>query len=254
MKHFFYFRKSQRCFLQRWFWRSSSLQVLGRSQQRSGPGWVSWWPGGKNSSEFCHWFKLLVVFQSVSSSSSGSCRVVQKVPSSCSMPVPITPPAQTPHRSSGSRSLKSWWYCVCCPVSVSVVNGSDSWIFHCLLFPEKEAVCVLRLSLSGLRLRQPGQRRLGRSLLCLPGLWNVLRSVVLQELWPLQSVFLHPTLLYITLYILIQPSLLLCFSFSDTHAALYMQGVTTGRLQERGVYLENLYIYLEYILVYVRPK
>lgn len=39
-----------------------------------------------------------------------------------------------------------------------------------LLSPEEEAVCVLRLGLSGLRLGQPGEGRLGRALLCLHGL------------------------------------------------------------------------------------
>lgn len=54
--------------------------------------------------------------------------------------------------------------------------------------PEEEAVCLLRLGLSGLRLRQPGEGRLGRALLRLHGLWDVLRPVLFQKLWPLQWV------------------------------------------------------------------
>lgn len=63
------------------------------------------------------------------------------------------------------------------------------WSFiHPLLFPEEEAVCVLWLSLSGICFRQPGEGCLGGALLCLHGLWDVLRPVLLQKLWPLQWV------------------------------------------------------------------
>lgn len=60
-------------------------------------------------------------------------------------------------------------------------------VFLCF-FPEEEALCVLWLGLSGIRLRKPGERCLGGPLLCFQGLWNVLCPVVLQELWPLQWV------------------------------------------------------------------
>lgn len=45
----------------------------------------------------------------------------------------------------------------------------DRALLWCCSFAEEEAVCVLRLGLSGLRLGQPGQGRLGRPLLCLQG-------------------------------------------------------------------------------------
>lgn len=76
---------------------------------------------------------------------------------------------------------------------VSVWTGHDLSVIRLFdlsssSFPEEEAVCVLWLSLSGICFRQLGEGCLGGALLCLHGLWNVLRPVLLQKLWPLQWV------------------------------------------------------------------
>lgn len=222
------FRKSQCCVCQRWLWRRPSIQVLGRGEE--GPGYrrLPRRLGGKQAPLWsCSSGRQSLPLSDFTALCSSS--LLQSCPErsifvlhACAHNPTGTDPTHeqwqqiaevmmvlTRHTSTAERLFVPIG-----PVYLSECLFKHSLICSPLLPAEEEAVCLLRLGLSGLRLGQPGQGRLGRALLRLHGLWDVLRPVLLQELWPLQWVMwaLHHDLLVLHFT-------KLCL-FPDSHAVL----------------------------------